>query len=40
MSLTAATLPVKMDSRPQTLRESEIIDILSAELAQSEAERN
>ena len=29
-----------LPERPQTLRESEIIDILSAELAQSEAERN
>ena len=29
-----------LPERPQTLRESEIIEILSAELAQSEAERN
>ena len=42
MQFAAATFPVKMapPERPQTLRGAEIIDLLSAEIAQSEAERN
>ena len=42
MPFAAAILPVKNGppERPQTLRGSEIIDLFSAEIAQSEAERN
>ena len=40
--MPAATLPVKNGppERPQTLRGAEIINLLSAEIAQSKAERN